>query len=229
MPTEHQHFLPESLPDDPLRIANDWIADATEQETGPNPNAMVFSTCAPDGMPSSRVLLCKELVADPGYLVFFTNYLSAKGQEIETNPKASVVFHWDQLHRQIRLQGLLVKSPANESDTYFESRPWQRQLGAWASHQSQPLGSMAEMQEKVEKTARELDLDIAALEKQGLVPAAIPRPKHWGGYRLWISSVELWVEGAGRVHDRGLWTRELTPAGPDDFQTGRWQSTRLQP
>lgn len=226
---EHEHFLPESLPENPLQIVDEWLIFAKENAKRPNPDAMILATGGPSGMPTSRVVLCKELVSDPGYLVFFTNYLSKKGRDLASNPKASAVFHWDQLRRQIRIEGQVTKSPAVECDEYFATRPWPRQLGAWASHQSEPIASLDHMQKRVEQAAKKLGLDMAALESSGLAPADIPRPKHWGGYRLWISTVELWAEGAGRIHDRGLWTRDLTLLADNGIETGKWQSTRLQP
>jgi pyridoxamine 5'-phosphate oxidase len=229
MHQEHQQFLPESLPENPLQMVDEWLTFAQENAQRPNPNSMILATCGQSGIPSSRVVLCKELAIDPGYLVFFTNYESKKGRELADNPKASVVFHWDQLRRQICIEGLTMKSPVSESDEYFATRPWPGQLGAWASQQSEPIGSPAEMQEQVARTAKELGLDLARLESGGPKPADIPRPKHWGGYRLWISRVELWVEGAGRVHDRGLWSRDLCVDEAGEIETGPWQSTRLQP
>ncbi len=226
---EHEHFLPESLPENPLQVVDEWLTFAKENASRPNPDAMILATSGPSGMPSSRVVLCKELVRDPGYLVFFTNYLSQKGRDLAYNPKASAVFHWDRLRRQIRIEGQITKSPTAECDEYFATRAWPRQLGAWASQQSEPIASLDHMQKQVERAAKKLGLDLAALESSGLAPADIPRPAHWGGYRLWISSVELWAEGAGRIHDRGLWTRDLTAVDDNAIQTGPWQSTRLQP
>ncbi len=229
MNDDHQQFLPKSLPENPLQTVDDWLTFAKKNAARPNPDAMILATSGQSGMPSSRVVLCRELVTDPGYLIFFTNYLSKKGRELAQNPQASAVFHWDQLHRQIRIEGQITKSPKSECDEYFAGRPWPRQLSAWASHQSEPIGSMEDMKKQVARTAKKLGLDLAALESDGPSPANIPRPEHWGGYRLWISSVELWAEGADRIHDRGLWTRNLSIDDGNGIQTGRWQSTRLQP
>jgi pyridoxamine 5'-phosphate oxidase len=229
MHQEHQQFLPESLPENPLQMVDEWLTFAQENAQRPNPNSMILATCGQSGMPSSRVVLCKELAIDPGYLVFYTNYESKKGHELASNPKASALFHWDQLGRQVRVEGLVTKSPVAECDQYFSTRPWPAQLGAWASQQSEPIGSLKEMQEQVTRTAKKLGLDLPELEAGGLKPADIPRPEHWGGYRLWVSRVELWIEGAGRVHDRGLWTRDLRETEAGEIETGTWQSTRLQP
>ncbi len=229
MHDENKQSLPESLPENPMQTVDDWLNFAKKNAARPNPDAMILATCGRSGLPSSRVVLCRGLVTDPGYLVFFTNYLSKKGRELVDNSKASAVFHWDQLHRQIRIEGQITKSPKSESDEYFAARPWPRQLSAWASHQSEPIGSMDDMQKKVARTAKKLGLDLAKLESGELAPADIPRPDYWGGYRLWISSVELWAEGADRIHDRGLWTRDLNMDDDSGIQTGPWQSTRLQP
>src|SRR5215475_7825805 len=105
-------LLPESLPSDPLVTVSRWMAESWQQRLQPNPNAMVLATSEPDGRPSARVVLCKEIVAQPGYLVFFTNYLSRKGQQLERNPRAAAVIHWDALHRQVRVEGPVIQAPA---------------------------------------------------------------------------------------------------------------------
>ncbi len=154
MQHEHEQFLPESLPENPLQIVDEWLTFARENAARPNPDAMILATSGQSGMPSSRVVLCKGLVSDPGYLVFFTNYLSKKGRDLAHNPKASAVFYWDQLRRQIRIEGQITKSPVAECDEYFATRPWQRQLGAWASHQSEPIASLDHMRKKVAQAAK---------------------------------------------------------------------------
>src|SRR5215813_9938146 len=152
-----KHFtelLPEPLPAEPLVVLNQWMAESWQQRLQPNPNAMVLATCEPDGQPAARVVLCKEIVAKPGYLVFFTNYLSRKGRQLERNPRAAAVIHWDALHRQVRVEGPVVKAPAADSDAYFASRPWQSRVGAWASAQSEPLASRKELQASLAKMAQ---------------------------------------------------------------------------
>ncbi len=216
-------------PADPLAVLERWLAEAREQRIQPNPNAMVLATCDAAGRPSARVVLCKGLAVAPGYLAFYTNYQSRKGRELAVSGRAAAVFHWDVLHRQVRVEGPVVRAPTQDSDEYFASRPWQSRLGAWASAQSQP----AESRQSLERSLR------AAAERFGAPPpdsaraesafaGEIPRPAHWGGYRLWAESVELWVEGAARIHDRLLWNRHLTPAG-EGFAFSPWQVTRLQP
>lgn len=208
--------LPSPLPDDPMPLVHEWFTAAHAAKAQPNPNAMVVATASADGRPSARVVLCKHLVVDPGYVVFFTNYESRKGAELATNPRAAAVFHWDSMNRQVRLEGPVLRSPAEESDAYFATRALDSRLGAWASLQSQPLDSRATLLKRVAlETARH--------------GTHVPRPPHWGGLRLWPDTVELWIEGSFRVHDRACWRRALEPAGPHEFKAGGWQSTRLYP
>jgi pyridoxamine 5'-phosphate oxidase len=224
-------LLPDPLPSEPLVVLNEWMAESWLQRLQPNPNAMVLATCEPDGQPSARVVLCKEIVAKPGYLVFFTNYLSHKGRQLERNPRAAAVIHWDALHRQARVEGPVVKAPAADSDAYFASRPWQSRVGAWASEQSSPLASRDTLKKAVTDTALRFGAPDPAVPAagDGQTEFMIPRPPHWGGYHLWADSVELWVEGEARMHDRVRWTRELTPQEGGFFSTGPWTATRLQP
>ena len=151
-----KHFtelLPEPLPPEPLVVLNQWMAHSWQQRLQPNPNAMVLATSEPDGHVSARVVLCKEIVAQPGYLVFFTNYLSRKGRQLARNPRAAAVIHWDALHRQVRVEGPVVPAPAAASDAYFASRPWQSRVGAWASEQSAPIASREALQKAVTSAA----------------------------------------------------------------------------
>jgi pyridoxamine 5'-phosphate oxidase len=231
------HFtelLPDPLPPEPMVVLDQWMQESAQRGLQPNPNAMVLATSEPDGRPSARVVLCKRIVPQPGYLVFFTNYLSRKGRQLERNPRAAVVIHWDALHRQVRVEGPVVQAPAPDSDTYFASRPWQSRVGAWASEQSAPVASRHALQKAVASTAERLGVPdplrpTSAGEAHGQGDFVIPRPPHWGGYRLWADCVEPWVEGEGRIHDRARWTRELTPRADESFATGPWSATRLQP
>jgi pyridoxamine 5'-phosphate oxidase len=223
-------LLPEPLPSEPLVVVNQWMAESWQQRLQPNPNAMVLATSDPDGRLSARVVLCKEIVAKPGYIVFFTNYLSRKGHQLERNPRAAAVIHWDASHRQVRIEGPVVKAPAADSDAYFASRPWQSRVGAWASEQSAPIASREALQKAVVDTAKRFEVpDPAHPVGEGPTEFVIPRPPHWGGYHLWADSVELWVEGEARIHDRARWTRELTPQDEAFFSAGPWTATRLQP
>lgn len=223
-------LLPDPLPTEPLVVLNQWMAQSWEQRLQPNPNAMVLATTDPDGHPSARVVLCKEIVAQPGYLVFFTNYRSRKGRELAANPRAAAVIHWDALHRQVRVEGPVVQAPAAASDAYFASRPWQSRIGAWASEQSAPIASRESMQRAITSTAERFGVpDPTQAVADGATDFQIPRPPHWGGYHLWADSVELWVEGEARIHDRARWIRELTSQADGFFSAGPWSATRLQP
>jgi pyridoxamine 5'-phosphate oxidase len=216
-------FLPEPLPAGPFAIFSEWYATAHSDHVQPNPNAMVLATVDAQGAPAARVVLCKHLVADPGYVVFFTNYQSHKGQQLTTNPRAAVVFHWDALHRQVRMAGPVLKSPHSESDAYFNMRPVGNRLGAWASPQSAPLASRAKLAQQVAEVEQRFGVSSAATQGD------VPRPPHWGGFRLWPETVELWIEGPGRVHDRAIWTRTLRERDEFTFACGAWLSTRLNP
>jgi len=227
---EHRELLPDPLPGDPLRVVAAWLADAWKAGLQPNANAMVLATASRDGKPDARVVLCKDIAPDPGFIVFYTNYNSSKGRELRENPRAAAVMHWDALHRQVRIEGPISLSPAADSDAYFASRAWESRVGAWASAQSEPIGSRAALLEAVAATARRLGVptpgSVGVAENPKLM---IPRPPFWGGYRLWADSVELWVEGAARIHDRARWTRTLTAKGAEVFEAGPWSATRLQP
>lgn len=218
--------LPDHLPKSPVPLFHAWFDDAHRRRVQPNPNAMTLATVDPDGRPSARIVLCKSIHEDPGFLVFYTNYEGRKGRALAANPRAAVVFHWDDLDRQVRVEGPVTRSPADESDDYFQSRRWESRVGAWASAQSEPIASRDALIAKVRRTAGELGVDLAgAVAGQ---PVEVARPPNWGGYRLWFERVELWCSGIGRVHDRAAWTRTLTPAG-EGFKGGPWSSTRLQP
>jgi pyridoxamine 5'-phosphate oxidase len=223
-------MLPEPLPQEPLALVADWLAQATRANAQPNPNAMVLATVDAAGAPAARVVLCKEIRPDAGYITFFTNYLSRKGAELTANARAAAVIYWDVLHRQVRLEGRVTQTTAAESDAYFASRDWQSRIGAWASEQSAPIASRAELIRATDAAARRFGVPTpTASDDVAPDPGiAIPRPPHWGGYHLWVQSVELWVEGVARLHDRARWTRTLTSAG-GGFSGGRWSATRLQP
>jgi pyridoxamine 5'-phosphate oxidase len=215
--------LPDPLPANPLVLASQWLAEATANPAQPNPNAMVLATVDGRGQPSARVVLCKGMVADPGFIVFYTNYRSRKGTELTGNPRAAAVFHWDHVHRQIRIEGEVETLSAADNDAYFETRAWQSRLGAWASQQSQPVASRQLLAEAVTREAQRFGIDYRGpgTQEPSDVSVAVPRPANWGGFRLQALAVELWVEGEFRIHDRARWTRAA--AGDS------WQATRLQP
>ncbi len=210
--------LPEPLPDNPLHILSQWLEDARASGLYPNPDAMALATVEPTGQPANRIVLCKQLLADPGYAVFYTNYASAKGDAITANARVAAVFHWDRLNRQARLEGVAVPSPAAESDAYFASRDRDSQIGAWASAQSQPIEQRSQLLRALQ-----------AMQQRFGDHNSIARPPHWGGYRIWLSAVELWTRGDARLHDRGRWKRELTASADGGHMASPWQSQRLQP
>ncbi len=216
-------------PAEPLEVLARWLEEARRAATQPNPNALVLATCDAAGQPSARVVLCKSVSAQPGYIAFYTNYASRKGRELAANGRAAAVFHWDTLHRQVRIEGPVLRAPAADSDAYFASRPWQSRLGAWASEQSEPVESRSALERALAAAAERFAAPVP--NAQGSEPpfyGPIPRPAHWGGYRLWAESVELWIEGPARIHDRLQWRRSLSAAG-ESFTAGPWSVTRLQP
>jgi pyridoxamine 5'-phosphate oxidase len=221
--------LPESLPANPLEIAAEWLAQAQREAAQPNPNAMVLATVDSEGRPSARVVLCKEIAAQLGYILFYTNYLSRKGGELGANPRAAVVFHWDHFHRQVRAEGQVAVLSDAENDAYFQSRAWQSRLGAWASQQSQPVKSRQALVDAVAREARRFNIPYLGpgSAEPDQISAHVPRPPNWGGYRLYVDAMELWVEGEYRIHDRARWTRALVEGRSN--QKAAWVATRLQP
>lgn len=223
--------LPDPLPADPMPLASTWFRQASDEQVQRNPNAMSLATASADGRPSVRIVLCKEIVADPGYLSFYTNYESRKGRELVAHPWAAVVFLWDSLGRQLRIEGPVVHTLASESDDYFASRPWRSRLAAITSDQSAPIVSRQVLFERLREAAERFGTPdpITAPDDDQEPGLRLPRPAHWGGFRLWAAVVELWVEGEHRLHDRARWTRVIAPAGDGRFQAEPWHHERLQP
>ncbi|PYE81389.1 pyridoxamine 5'-phosphate oxidase [Pseudoroseicyclus aestuarii] len=177
---------------DPIEIVQRWLSEA--RETEPNdPDAMALSTVDESGLPDVRIVLLKQI--DQDGFAFFTNYGSAKGRQIEATGKAAFVLHWKSLRRQVRVRGMIERLPAERADAYFTSRSANSRLGAWASEQSRPVASRAVLEERVEE----------ARARHGEDPS---RPPFWGGYLIRPLAIELWADGAHRLHDRFLWSRD---------------------
>ena len=223
--------LPDDLPNDPMHWVDAWLIDAADKAVKRNPNSIAIITSGSDARPSARMVLCKDFHADPGYLVFYTNYESHKARQIEENSNVAVLIHWDQLGRQVRIEGQAVRSPDAESDAYFATRDWGSQIGAWGSDQSAHLESRNALIAQVAKRALKLGVNVAK-NLQSIIGSdqpTIARPPHWGGFRVWASRVELWIEGKDRIHDRARWERTLTRQDDDSFLVGEWSGNRLQP
>ena len=220
-------WLPTQLPREPFGMFQAWFDEQMSSMKQPNPNSMCLATMGLNGFPRGRVVLCRGVNTSEGYLVFYTNYEGDKGRELAANPRASATFHWDHSEVQARFEGLIVKSPAAESDSYFAQRPWESRLSAWASRQSRPMQDREQLLQQYASVIAELGFTPEQLLEQGNA-ARIPRPERWGGYRLFAQRVELWLGGPGRMHDRAVWERELTRDG-EGYRGGPWSATRLQP
>ena len=183
---------------DPFEQFHAWYADA--EAAVPVREAMVVATATPNGAPSARMVLLKDAVAES--FVFFTNYESRKGRELAANPRAALLFHWQPLGRQVRIEGSVTRLDEAASDAYFDSRPLGARLGAWVSRQSEPVESRAVLEEGVEQMRQHLGAEVA-------------RPPHWGGFRVRPEVYEFWQHRDDRLHDRlryrrdgGAWVRE---------------------
>lgn len=200
-----QGLLKQDVDSDPFRQFHRWFEQALAAEL-PEPNAMTIASATPDGRPSARMVLLKNL-DDQGF-VFYTNYESHKGQELLANPWASLVFWWAELERQVRVEGRVEQVSAAESDAYFHSRPRSSQLGAWASNQSRIVGDRADLEQR-----------LAELEAQYGEDQPIPRPPHWGGFRVVPEVIEFWQGRPNRLHDRIVYRHKA----------GAWTLARLAP
>lgn len=189
---------------DPLEQFKVWMDDAINSHLS-EPNAMAVATSTPDGKPSIRVVLLKE-VNERGF-VFYTNYRSRKGREIEKNPQASIVFDWHPIERQVRIEGKVLKVSAEESDRYFDSRPEGSKIGAWVSPQSEIVENREALDKMQEETERRFE------------GKTIVRPPHWGGYIVIPEVVEFWQGRPSRLHDRVAYCK--TEDG--------WQMKRMAP
>jgi pyridoxamine 5'-phosphate oxidase len=205
--------LPATLPEDPLPILEGWLKEAFAEIR--NAHAMTLATVDPDGRPSARMVICRGLDARAGWLVFYSDRESAKGQALDLNPRAALVFNWDAHERQARIEGPVTLVSDAEADDYWKSRPPDARAAASASDQSRPIASRAAFLAKIDEEAKRYGGDV-------------PRPKRWVGYRVWAERVELWVGQPARAHDRALWSRSLA-ANDAGFRGGPWRATRLQP
>ncbi len=195
---------------DPFALAQAWLTEAEASEPN-DPNAIALATVDAQGLPNVRMVLLKEIETEGeggGAFVFYTNYTSKKGQEIEASGKAAFVLHWKSLRRQIRVRGHVTREEGPQADAYFASRSLKSRIGAWASQQSQPLSSREAL--------------MAEAAKVGLTKGTNPpRPPFWGGFRIRPVEIEFWADGAFRLHDRFRWHREGV--------ANDWTVTRLNP
>jgi pyridoxamine 5'-phosphate oxidase len=189
---------------DPIKQFQLWFNDAIAAKL-PMPEAMTLATATPDGRPSARIVLLKQV--DQDGFVFYTNYRSAKASELDANPYAALVFYWTQLDRQVRVEGSVTKVSAEESREYFRTRPRESQIGAWASEQSEVIASRDVLEQ------RAVELETLYCDRE------VDCPEYWGGYRLRPDRIEFWKSGTGRLHDRILYERS------DDG----WSISRLAP
>ncbi len=190
---------------DPLAQFETWFNQAVEAQL-PEPNAMTLATATPEGQPSARMVLLKGF--DARGFVFYTNYNSHKGHQLEANPQAALVFWWEALERQVRIEGKVTPIDPTESDAYFASRPHGSQLGAWASPQSQEVDSRAVLEQNLQ------ELEDKYRDRE------VPRPPHWGGFRVIPDRIEFWQGRPNRLHDRFNYCRD---------NAGNWQIERLAP
>jgi pyridoxamine 5'-phosphate oxidase len=178
---------------DPFELFDTWFAEARESEPN-DPEAMALATADAQGRPSVRMVLLKG--HGPDGFVFYTNEQSAKGGQLAANPKAALLFHWKSLRRQVRIEGAVERVGNEQADAYFASRARDSQLGAWASDQSRPLDSQATFDQRFEEVKRRFD------------GQDVPRPPHWGGYRVVAERIEFWTDRPHRLHERRLFVRD---------------------
>ena len=198
----------ETLPSNPFEAFAQWLKDAHENPVIVEANAMVLSTVTADSQINTRTVLLKD-ISDGGF-TFFTNYQSRKAHGIELNPNVSLLFPWYAMERQVSISGIAEKVSAQESDDYFATRPWGSQIGAWASAQSSHLASREELEQR-----------FAGAAEKWPEGSAVPRPAHWGGYRVTPLDIEFWQGRYSRLHDRLRYERTAT--------TGDWELSRYYP
>ena len=198
----------EKLPTDPFIAFEEWMTEAAANEIIVEANAMVLSTADGSGEITTRTVLLKD-ISDGGF-TFFTNYQSRKAHGIDLNPNVSLLFPWYAMERQVSISGIAEKVSAQESDDYFATRPWGSQIGAWASAQSSHLASREELEQR-----------YAGAAEKWPEGTAVPRPAHWGGYRVTPLNIEFWQGRYSRLHDRLRFERTTT--------SGDWELSRYYP
>lgn len=198
--------MAEIIADDPIATFLSWLDDATKSELN-DPTAMTVATCDSAGRPSARMVLLKE--ADARGFVFYTNTESRKGEELDANPNAALVFHWKSLRRQVRVTGAVERVSDEEADAYFASRARGSQIGAWASDQSRPLEGRFDLEKRVARYAAKFGA------------GTVPRPPHWTGYRIVPLEIEFWQDKPFRLHERVVFHR--------DASGNPWEKGRLYP
>ena len=201
-------FAEADLLDDPIALFSDWYERAVAEV--PLAESVCVATVDADGSPDARMVLLKDF--DERGFRFFTNEQSAKGGQLAARPVAAMVFYWRELDRQVRIRGPVERLGPEESDEYFASRPRESRIGAWASPQSRPLSGREELERRV------------AEAEERWSGQEVPRPPHWGGYRVVPEQIEFWQGQVGRLHDRFRYERE-----PSEREPGSWRWTRLAP
>lgn len=200
----------QSVPDSPFELLKAWMNEAIEQNVQ-EPYAMSLATCGADNKPSVRIVLLRE-ITETG-IVFYTNYESAKGQDIVENPNAEALFFWHELERQIRISGSIAKIDADKSAAYFQKRPHDSQVGAWVS---QPQSGEVANRETMEQTFEQLQTDYPENTR-------VPTPKFWGGYEITVEKIEFWQGRANRMHDRIVYEQNTSTGAAS------WTTKRLLP
>jgi pyridoxamine 5'-phosphate oxidase len=189
---------------DPIILLSEWFTEARKSGII-LPDSMCLATCTPDGQPSARMVLLKEI--EDRSVVFYTNYESRKGRELKANPRAAAVLHWTVLQRQVRIEGPVARVDQAKSERYFRSRGRGSQIGAWASSQSRPLEDRSVLEERERESRRRFE------------GQTVPLPDFWGGFRIYVDAIEFWQGRANRLHDRMRF----------EWQDGTWDTTRLYP
>lgn len=202
----------QSVPTSPFELFKSWMDEAIAQKVQ-EPYAMSVATCGADNKPSVRIVLLRE-ITETG-IVFYTNYESAKGQDVAANPNAEALFFWHELERQVRISGRIAKIDAEKSAAYFQKRPHDSQIGAWVS---QPQSGEVANREVMEKTFEQL---------QAKYPenTTVPTPAFWGGYEITVETIEFWQGRANRMHDRIVYTQD----SEGSESTESWTTKRLLP